>query len=61
MAKAYWIARIDVHNMDGYKEYVAQKAILADVDAGKLPVDELLARGDELLQERLGNLVPAKA
>jgi uncharacterized protein (DUF1330 family) len=22
MAKAYWIARIDVHNMDGYKEYV---------------------------------------
>ena len=25
MAKGYWIARIDVHNMDGYKEYVAQK------------------------------------
>ena len=24
MAKAYWIARIDVHDMDGYKEYVAQ-------------------------------------
>jgi pyruvate-ferredoxin/flavodoxin oxidoreductase len=43
------------------KEYVAQKAILADVDAGKLPVEELLKRGDELLQERLGNLVPAKA
>jgi pyruvate-ferredoxin/flavodoxin oxidoreductase len=43
------------------KEYVAQKAILADVDAGKIPVDELLKRGDELLQERLGNLVPAKA
>jgi pyruvate-ferredoxin/flavodoxin oxidoreductase len=43
------------------KEYVAQRGILADVDAGKLPVNELLARGDELLQERLGNLVPAKA
>jgi pyruvate-ferredoxin/flavodoxin oxidoreductase len=43
------------------KEYAAQKAILADVDAGKLPVEELLSRGDELLQERLGNLVPAKA
>jgi pyruvate-ferredoxin/flavodoxin oxidoreductase len=42
------------------KEYVAQKAILADVDAGKLPVADLLSRGDELLQERLGNLVPAK-
>jgi uncharacterized protein (DUF1330 family) len=24
MAKAYWIARIDIHNMDGYKEYIAQ-------------------------------------
>jgi uncharacterized protein (DUF1330 family) len=24
MAKAYWIARVDVHNMDGYKDYVAQ-------------------------------------
>lgn len=24
MAKGYWIARIDVHDMDGYKEYVAQ-------------------------------------
>mgnify|MGYP001123419961 CR=1 FL=1 len=24
MAKAYWIARIDIHNMDGYKQYVAE-------------------------------------
>ncbi len=24
MAKAYWIARVDVHNMDGYKQYVAE-------------------------------------
>jgi uncharacterized protein (DUF1330 family) len=25
MAKGYWIARVDIHNMDGYKEgYVAQ-------------------------------------
>ena len=24
MAKGYWIARIDVNNMDGYKDYVAQ-------------------------------------
>src|SRR3984893_6406015 len=24
MAKGYWIARVDVHNMDGYKEYAAQ-------------------------------------
>ena len=24
MAKAYWIARIDIHNMDGYKDYIAQ-------------------------------------
>ncbi|NVN85940.1 MAG: DUF1330 domain-containing protein [Rhodopseudomonas sp.] len=24
MTKAYWIARVEVANMDGYKEYVAQ-------------------------------------
>ena len=24
MAKGYWIARVDVHDMDGYKEYVTQ-------------------------------------
>lgn len=24
MAKGYWIARVDVHNMDGYKDYVAE-------------------------------------
>ena len=24
MAKGYWIARVDVNNMDGYQEYVAQ-------------------------------------
>ena len=24
MAKGYWIARIDVHNPEGYKDYVAQ-------------------------------------
>jgi pyruvate-ferredoxin/flavodoxin oxidoreductase len=42
------------------KEYAAQKAILADVDAGKLPLEELFARGHELVQERLGAAVPAK-
>ena len=35
------------------KEYLAQKAILADVDAGKLALDELFARGAELVRERL--------
>ena len=24
MAKGYWIARVDVYNMEGYKEYVEQ-------------------------------------
>ena len=24
MKKGYWIGRIDVHNVDGYQEYVAQ-------------------------------------
>jgi pyruvate-ferredoxin/flavodoxin oxidoreductase len=35
------------------KEYAAQKAILADVEAGKLQLDELFARGHELVRERL--------
>jgi uncharacterized protein (DUF1330 family) len=40
MAKAYWIARVDVHNMDGYKEYVAQNgAVFAKYGA------KFLARG----------------
>jgi pyruvate-ferredoxin/flavodoxin oxidoreductase len=43
------------------REYIAQKEILADVDAGKISQDELFAHGHELVQEKLGNLVPAKA
>jgi pyruvate-ferredoxin/flavodoxin oxidoreductase len=35
------------------KEYLAQKAILADVEAGKISQDELFARGHELVRERL--------
>jgi pyruvate-ferredoxin/flavodoxin oxidoreductase len=43
------------------KEYTAQRSILADVDAGKLPLDELLTRGHELLKERLTGTMAAKA
>jgi pyruvate-ferredoxin/flavodoxin oxidoreductase len=43
------------------KEYVAQKAILAEVDAGKISLDELFARGAELVAERLGGGVLVKA
>jgi pyruvate-ferredoxin/flavodoxin oxidoreductase len=35
------------------KEYKAQRAILADFDAGKLSREELFARGEELLKERI--------
>jgi len=35
------------------KEYTAQKAILADVDSGKLPLEEFFAHAHELLKERL--------
>ena len=38
MAKAYWIARIDVHNMDGYKEYVAQNGAVFKKYDGKFLV-----------------------
>ncbi|MGB2603365.1 MAG: hypothetical protein WBC78_07210, partial [Candidatus Sulfotelmatobacter sp.] len=35
------------------KDYVAQRSILADVDAGKISREELFARGEELLRDRL--------
>ncbi len=43
------------------KEYIAQKAILAEVEAGKLPLEELFARGHELVKERSNAPVAAKA
>ena len=43
------------------KEYLAQKAILADVDAGKLPLEDLFVRGHELVRERIAGVVPAMA
>jgi pyruvate-ferredoxin/flavodoxin oxidoreductase len=42
------------------KEYAAQKAILAEVDSGKLPLDEFLTNAHELLRERLTGGVLAK-
>ncbi len=43
------------------REYLAQKAILADVDAGKISQDDLFSKGHELLKERLAGAVAAKA
>ncbi|MGB6691918.1 MAG: 2-oxoacid:acceptor oxidoreductase family protein [Terracidiphilus sp.] len=43
------------------KDYAAQRAILADVDAGKIPHDELFAHGHEMLKERVNGGVLAKA
>lgn len=43
------------------REYLAQKAVLADVEAGKLSQDDLFARGYELVKERLVAAAPAKA
>ena len=43
------------------KEYAAQRDLLAEVDAGKLPLEELLTHGHELLKERLSAAIPAKA
>lgn len=37
------------------KEYLAQRSILADFDAGKLLQEELFGRGDQLLKERAKN------
>jgi pyruvate-ferredoxin/flavodoxin oxidoreductase len=41
------------------REYLAQKAILADLAAGKVSQEELFTRGHELVRERLA--APAKA
>jgi pyruvate-ferredoxin/flavodoxin oxidoreductase len=41
------------------REYKAQRSILADVDAGKLSVDELFARAEELMKERMPRPAPA--
>ena len=39
------------------REYKAQRSILADVDAGKISKEELFARAEELMKERLGKPV----
>jgi pyruvate-ferredoxin/flavodoxin oxidoreductase len=43
------------------REYQAQKAILADLDAGKISKNEFFAHAHEMMAERLGNAVLAKA
>jgi len=43
------------------KEYAAQKALLADLDSGKLSRYEFLAHAHELLAEKLGKEVLARA
>ncbi len=58
MAKGYWIARIDVHDVDGYKEYVAQNgAVFAKygarflVRAGQFEVKEGSSRSRNVVLE----------
>jgi pyruvate-ferredoxin/flavodoxin oxidoreductase len=43
------------------KEYLAQKAILADVDGGKISKEDFFAHANEMVAEKLGNPVLAKA
>ena len=43
------------------REYQAQKAILADLEAGKISKDEFFAHAHEMIAEKLGNAVLAKA
>jgi pyruvate-ferredoxin/flavodoxin oxidoreductase len=42
------------------REYEAQKAVLADLDAGKISRDDLFAHGHEMVAEKLGSAVLAK-
>jgi pyruvate-ferredoxin/flavodoxin oxidoreductase len=41
------------------REYRAQRSILADVDAGRVSKDELFARAEQLLKERMPKPAPA--
>jgi pyruvate-ferredoxin/flavodoxin oxidoreductase len=43
------------------REYQAQKAILADLDTGKISKADFFAHAHEIMAERLGNAVLAKA
>jgi pyruvate-ferredoxin/flavodoxin oxidoreductase len=43
------------------REYKAQRSILADVDAGKLTLEELFARGEAILKERIKSNVSIPA
>ncbi|HZB87455.1 MAG TPA: thiamine pyrophosphate-dependent enzyme, partial [Terracidiphilus sp.] len=43
------------------REYLAQKAVLADVEAGNIPQEDLFSRGYELVKERLAAAAPARA
>jgi Na+/pantothenate symporter len=43
------------------REYQAQKAILADLEAGKISKDEFFAHAHEIMAEKLGKPVLAKA
>jgi pyruvate-ferredoxin/flavodoxin oxidoreductase len=43
------------------REYQAQKAILADLEAGKIAKDEFFAHAHEIMAERLGKAVGVKA
>ncbi len=43
------------------KEYIAQKALLADVDAGKISKEDFFAHANDLMAEKLGGPVLTKA
>jgi pyruvate-ferredoxin/flavodoxin oxidoreductase len=43
------------------KEYAVQRDLLAEVDAGKLPLEEFLTRGHELVRERISGSSVIKA
>jgi uncharacterized protein (DUF1330 family) len=38
MAKGYWIGRVDVHNTDGYKQYVAENGAVFKKYGGRFLV-----------------------
>ena len=59
MAKGYWIARVDVHNDEGYKPYMAANPAIFQKFGGGigLPTSVLYSRDGRKIMTTIGSLL----
>jgi uncharacterized protein (DUF1330 family) len=57
MAKGYWIARVDIHNPEGYKDYIAQNGPVFKKFGARFLVRAGTAEGVEGGHHRSRNVV----